>query len=139
MDEDDEVVLAVAGHVGHGGFAGLWEIAAATAEGALFKHLPPIGRNELAVGVEDDEVEVVPGGFEEDQVLATIVVQVPRDHVVEVTVLDGGLIAVELGQVPDLSAQRQAGNGVQTEEGDAIELADAEGDGLQAGEIGDGQ
>ena len=130
VDEDDEVVLAVAGHVGHDGFARFGEIGAAAAEGALLEDLPAVGRDQLVAGVEDDEVEVVPGGFQEDQVLAAIVVQVAGDDVVEVAVLDGRFVAVEFGQVPDLAVERQAGDGVQAEEGDGVGLAGAEGDGL---------
>ena len=62
VDEDDEIVLAVTGHVGHGGFVRLREISAA-AEGAFLEDLPAVGRHQLVAGVEHNEVKVVPGGL----------------------------------------------------------------------------
>ena len=47
MDEDDKVVLAVAGDIGHDSFTGLGEITAATTEGALFEDLPAVGPDRL--------------------------------------------------------------------------------------------
>ena len=51
MDEDDEVILAVASDVGDLSFARLGEISAATTEGALLEDLPAVGRDQLVVGV----------------------------------------------------------------------------------------
>ena len=112
MDDDDQVVLAVTGHIVHDGFARFDEIAPAPAEGALLEDRPAVGGNQFAVGVEDDQVEVVPGRLEEDQVLAAIPIQVAGDNISEVAVSNRGFLAVEFGQYPDVAVQGQAGNGI---------------------------
>src|SRR5579884_1727850 len=95
VDENNEVVLAVPGDIGHERFTRLWQIAAATAECPFFEHLPAVRRNKLAMRIEDDQVEIVLGRFEEHQVLPSVIVEVAGDDIVEMTVLDGRFVAVE--------------------------------------------
>ena len=85
MHEHDEVVLSVAGHVCDGSFAGFGQITAAAAEGALLEDLPAIGRGQLVVRVENHQVQVIPSGLKEDQVLAAILVEVARNHIIGVS------------------------------------------------------
>ena len=139
MDEDDEVVLAVAGYIGNERLARFGGVAAAVAEGALLEDLPAVRGRELRRLVEGHDVEVVLRGFEEDEILAAVLVQVAGDDISEPTVLDGRLVAVQLSHVPDLAAEGQPRGGVQSEEGQSVWLARAESHGAEGGELGDGQ
>ena len=66
-------------------------------EAALFEDLPAVGGDQFVVGIEDHQVEVIPGGFEEYQVFAAIIVQVARNHIGQPPVFDWGFITVEFG------------------------------------------
>src|ERR1044071_9078660 len=120
VDEDSEIVFAVAGEVGDNGFAGFGKIAATIAEGAFLEDLPAVGRDEFVVGVEDDEVEVVAGCLKKDKIFAAMVVQIAGDDIIEPGVFDGGFVAVKLGQFPDVAAEPEAAGGVETEKSNRI-------------------
>ena len=109
MDEDDEVVLFIAGHVCDNRLARLGKIAATAAEGAFFEDLPAVGGYQFVVGIEDDEIQIIAGGFKKDQVFAAIVVQVAGDNIIEAAILDRSFIAVQLSEFPDLALQGQIG------------------------------
>src|SRR5262245_19945300 len=67
VDEQGQVVLAVAGQVHNQGLARFALVGtAAAAEGALLEHLPAVGRLEFPIGLENDQVHMAAGGFEED-------------------------------------------------------------------------
>jgi len=66
VDQDGEVVFAVAGEVGDNCFARFGQVAAPAAKGAFLKNLPAVGRYELMLCTEDYEVEVVACRFEKD-------------------------------------------------------------------------
>ena len=116
MDEDDEVVFVVARNIGNHGFARFRKIAATAAEGAFFEDLPAIGGDEFVMRIEDDEVEVVMRGFKKDEVFAAIAVEVSRNNVVEMGVLDWSFIAVEFGQFPGITGHGKPGDGIEAEE-----------------------
>ncbi len=82
MHEDDQVVFTVAGDIRDQGFAGFGKITPAAAEGAFFKHRPAVGGHQFPAGIEHNEVQITPAGFQKNQILATIVVQIARNHVV---------------------------------------------------------
>src|ERR1043165_1750918 len=86
VDENDEVVLLVAGDVGDGGFAWLGQGVLGTAKSVLLEDLPAVAGNELAVRVKLDEVEIVLGRFHEDELFVTVAEQVAGDEVVQITV-----------------------------------------------------
>ena len=70
MDDDDEIVLLVAGDIDDEGFAWFAAVATAPAERALLEDLPAGRGDELPVLVVDDEVEVVLRGFEDPKIAA---------------------------------------------------------------------
>src|SRR6185369_2639224 len=70
VDDDDQVILSVAGHIDDDCFAWFWGIPAAASEGALLEDLPPAGGHEAMRRFESDEIKIAFGGFEENQVFA---------------------------------------------------------------------
>src|SRR5690242_14800376 len=108
MDEHNQIVLPMARHVGHEGLARLRQIAAARAESALFKNLPAIGRHELVVGIENNQIEIILGCLKKNEVLAAVIIQVTGYDVIQVSVFNWSLITIQLRQSPDLPVERQA-------------------------------
>ena len=120
MNQDDQIVLAVAGHVGNEGLARLHVIVAAGTEGALFKHLPAIARHQLVRRGKTDQIQIVPDRFQKDQVFASVMVQVAGDDIGQMPVGNGRLVAVQFGQFPNLPAQGQGSHRVDAQESQAV-------------------
>ena len=120
MDNDDQIVFLVAGDIDDQRFARLGLIAAPATKRSLFEDLPSRGRNEFAVRIKDDEVEIVFGGFEKDQVLASILVQIAGDDIMQLAVFDGSLVAIQFNEVPNIAAQGHPGDSVCAHERDAV-------------------
>ena len=136
VDEDEEVVLFVAGDIGHGGFAGFGDGVGGAAEGMLLKDLPSVARDELAILAEEDDIEIILGRFHEDDLFAAGAGEVAGDDIGQETVLDGCVVVIQLGQVPDVVGEGLPGDGILSKEGNA---GGAEGDGLDGGEGGNRQ
>src|SRR5580692_10294612 len=71
VDENDQVILAIARHIRHRAFTGLRQGIVSTAEGMLFKHLPSVTWHQLALFAEEDQVQIVSRRFHEHELFAT--------------------------------------------------------------------
>src|SRR5579884_2079107 len=67
VDDHHQIIFAVAGHVGHDGFARFGQGTGDAAEGVLFKDLPAEGGHQFVLGVEADDVQIIFGCFQEYQ------------------------------------------------------------------------
>ena len=68
VNQDDQVVLVVARNVGNDRLAWLGQSAVSPTKSPLLEYGPAVGRNQLVKRIENDQIEVVPGGFKENQV-----------------------------------------------------------------------
>ena len=76
VDENDEVVLLVAGHVGHGAFARFGQRVLRAAKRVLLEHLPAVAGHQLAVFVERNEIEMVFRRLHKDELFASAAVRI---------------------------------------------------------------
>ncbi len=68
------------------------------------------------IGAEGDEVHVIAPGFEENQFLAAILVEIARDDVAEPGLFDRGLVAVEFTKLPNRAIQPQPAGRIQAKQ-----------------------
>ena len=68
VDDQEEVVAAVAGDVGDHRLPRFRNLVAALAEGALLKDRPAVARLQLVRRFEPDEIDVIPGGLQKHEV-----------------------------------------------------------------------
>ena len=112
MHEHDEVVLAVAGHVGHGAFARLGQRVLRAAKRVLLEHLPAVARHQLARRREVHHVEIVFRRLHKNKLLAPAAGEVAGNHVIEIAVLDGRVVIIQPRELPDIAAERQPRHGI---------------------------
>ena len=86
---------------------------------------------------EQNEVDVISGGFEKYQVFAPVIVEISARHVVQPAIANGRFITVEFSQVPDLAGKLFPGHGIVADKPKGVGFFRSQGQRHETAKVGD--